>query len=1141
MVMSLYISRTFRERRLSTESESFPGGKVPVGSAAEARHLADRLGLMKDGPDAPADRPTAGEVAALALLDDAYQAILESHLRDRDATLVDRLLAILRAQLGLDLLDRLLLEFAEEFLGARFQDLALLVDGFSGRSTDNLDRGQIIKQIVVFWLLHENPAAKPIVSRIHSAPLLQVPAFRSLFVLMAEVLEKEPAYEGGESNLWEMLTRPQRLSPDSLSGQLFHLRQQWSSLLGDLTSRLDSFIGMMAEERAPRFPPGPGPTEAPRLEDAGEEVRFSPDRGWMAELVMVAKHTLVWLNQLGTTYQRPVERLDQVPDEELDRLARLGFNGLWLIGLWQRSPASRQIKHLCGNPEAEASAYSLVRYSVSDQLGGDQALADLQRRAAGFGIRLAADMVPNHTGLDSDWMVEHPDWFIGQTECPFPVYRFDGQDLSSRPEIGVYLEDHYFDRSDAAVVFKRIDHQTGAVRFIYHGNDGTSMPWNDTAQLDYLNPEVREAVIETIVDVARRFPIIRFDAAMTLARRHYQRLWFPAPGTAGDIPSRAEHGMSQEEFQAAMPQEFWRQVVDRVAEEAPDTLLLAEAFWLMEGYFVRTLGMHRVYNSAFMNMLRDGETEKFRQLIKETLVFDPGILKRYVNFMSNPDEQSAIEQFGDGDRFIGTSVLMSTLPGLPMFGHGQVEGFRERYGMEYRQAYWDEQPREDLLDRHLREVAPLLEERQTFADVSHFRLFDLVTFGGDVNGNVLAYSNGSGEDATLVLFNNSGFPAHGRVKTSVPFLPSSEGRGGDTETVEVAQALLPTTGDYWEFRDPRTAREFLVDDGDLRANGLEIDLAPWESRVLRDFRSAAFETEMASLMIQRIGSRGVDSLAAVRREIELEPMRAVFASALNKDLMRRLMKLPGGLSGLGEDDSLLEEMVAAVEEMGRSTGQTEVPTTSRLLALLTLPELARRLTASGDEEHKQAGRGLQGALQRRPEVLPALFCWVLITTLYDSVPDPDVIYPLRDLQLESTVLSKLISAGGEPETVGRLISVLEQALRAGWGRRPVAAPEAEEFQHDLLNDDEIRRTLGAHQFEGCEYIGREALESVIDWRLLLEAQAWSAGSDSSSRVPEEVGKWWQVLHRLASDAEESSYRTDQLGVVETAPLTPLTD
>jgi DNA-binding transcriptional ArsR family regulator len=42
-----------------------------------------------------------------------------------------------------------------------------------------------------------------------------------------------------------------------------------------------------------------------------------------------------------------------------------------------------------------------------------------------------------------------------------------------------------------------------------HGNDGTSMPWNDTAQLDYLKAEVREAVIQTILHVARNFPVSR--------------------------------------------------------------------------------------------------------------------------------------------------------------------------------------------------------------------------------------------------------------------------------------------------------------------------------------------------------------------------------------------------------------------------------------------------------------------------------------------------------------------------------------------------------------------------------------------------------------------------------------------------------
>ncbi len=169
-----------------------------------------------------------------------------------------------------------------------------------------------------------------------------------------------------------------------------------------------------------------------------------------------------------------------------------------------------------------------------------------------------------------------------------------------------------------------------------------------------------------------------------------------------------------------MPEEFWREVVDRVAKEAPDTLLLAEAFWLMEGYFVRTLGMHRVYNSAFMNLLRDEDNAKYRQVMKNTLEFDPEILKRYVNFMNNPDEHTAANQFGKGDKYFGICTLMATLPGLPMFGHGQIEGLTEKYGMEYKRAYWDEYPDQQLIERHAWQIFPLLKRRYLFSGVERF-------------------------------------------------------------------------------------------------------------------------------------------------------------------------------------------------------------------------------------------------------------------------------------------------------------------------------------------------------------------------------------------------------------------------------------
>ena len=279
-----------------------------------------------------------------------------------------------------------------------------------------------------------------------------------------------------------------------------------------------------------------------------------------------------------------------------------------------------------GDPEAIASAYSLDDYQIADDLGGTEGIENLCARAIRRGIRLASDMVPNHMGIDSCWVADHPDWFLSLDHSPYPSYTFSGPNLTQKESLGVYLEDRYYNRTDAAVVFKRKNFYTGEERYIYHGNDGTFLPWNDTAQLDFSKAAVREAVIQTILNVAHQFPIIRFDAAMTLAKEHIQRLWFPPPGQGGAIPSRSGRGMSQTEFDQAIPREFWREVVDRVAQEAPDTLLLAEAFWMMEGYFVRTLGMHRVYNSAFMHMMRDEDNKKYRQLIKNTLEFNPQIL-----------------------------------------------------------------------------------------------------------------------------------------------------------------------------------------------------------------------------------------------------------------------------------------------------------------------------------------------------------------------------------------------------------------------------------------------------------------------------------------------------------------------------------
>jgi hypothetical protein len=492
-------------------------------------------------------------------------------------------------------------------------------------------------------------------------------------------------------------------------------------------------------------------------------------------------------------------------------------------------------------------------------------------------------MVPNHMGIDSEWVIEHPEWFISRWESPFPSYSFEGPDLSTDSRIEIKLEDHYYDQSDAAVVFRVRHHRDGSTRFMYHGNDGTTFAWNDTAQLDYSKADVREHVIQVILDVARRFPIIRFDAAMVLAKRHVQRLWFPLPGAGGSIPSRAEDALSQEAFDALMPAEFWREVVDRVAVEVPGTLLLAEAFWLLEGYFVRTLGMHRVYNSAFMNMLRDEENAKYRSYLKKTVEFDPDILKRYVNFMSNPDERTAIDQFGSGDKYFGTSVLLATLPGLPMFGHGQVEGFTERYGMDFKQAMLDEKPNDDLVARHQQLIAPLLKKRHLFAESSNFVMYDFWNDHGAVDENVFAYSNRSGGERAVILFNNSYQSTHGTIHHSVGFLEKSTGALQQTSLANGLE-LADRGGLVFAFRDTVTGLEYLRRSSDFRERGLTLPLRGYQHVALLDWRELmSTASQPWDRLSDALNGSGVYSVEDALRQLRLRPLIEALHQAVNTE------------------------------------------------------------------------------------------------------------------------------------------------------------------------------------------------------------------------------------------------------------------
>ena len=826
--MEFHVSRTARDYYQFEDALFSLHGNVIFANFHAARQFAQKINQKRDLVNFPEKAVQAGQINAMGLIDEVLHFVMVMYRQQRNPQVISHAIAWLEQSVGEQQLNGALRKFSIDFPSVAVYRQEIDPETYLQGDTSGVPhREAILEEMLMLWLSNSNPALTPYLELFDDDALVKETSYRQIISSLHDFFETQPYFGPDNQNLIDMLRSPAITVPHSLSGQLEYIRTRWGNLLGGYLYRLLSSLDLIKEEEKAIFL-GPGPSLV--YEFAGLELepeRFTPDRDWMPSLVLLAKNAYVWLDQLTKKYKREINRLDMVPDEELDSLARWGFSGLWLIGLWERSPASKRIKQLRGNPDAVASAYSLYSYDIASDLGGDQAYQLLRDRAWKRGIRLASDMVPNHMGIDSPWVIEHPDWFVSLDYSPFPSYTFNGPNLSGDNRVGIYLEDHYYNNSDAAVVFKRTDFWTGSENYVYHGNDGTSMPWNDTAQLNYLNPDVREAVIQTILHVARKFSVIRFDAAMTLAKRHYQRLWYPEPGSGGDIPSRAEHGITKHQFDEAMPLEFWREVVDRVGQELPDTLLLAEAFWLMEGYFVRTLGMHRVYNSAFMNMLRDEKNQEYRLVIKNTLEFDPEILKRYVNFMNNPDERTAVDQFGKGDKYFGVSTMLATLPGLPMFGHGQIEGFTEKYGMEYRRAYWEEIPDPYLVERHEREIFPLLRRRYLFAEVDNFLMYDFFTPDGFVNEDVFAYSNRHGDERALIIYHNKYASTQGWIRMSAAYPVKATG-GDDRILVQktLGEGLgLHADNQYFTiFRDQTRGLEFIRNSLELHEKGLFVEL-----------------------------------------------------------------------------------------------------------------------------------------------------------------------------------------------------------------------------------------------------------------------------------------------------------------------------
>jgi hypothetical protein len=421
-----------------------------------------------------------------------------------------------------------------------------------------------------------------------------------------------------------------------------------------------------------------------------------------------------WLEGLSRREGRRVT-LGTVPDAVWERLKGLGFDIIYLMGVWQRSPIGRHIARSevslfeaydRGLPgwqpmDVPGSPFSISAYTPDLRIGGWDELDRLRDALHARGMRLVLDFVPNHTAFDHPWVTGHVGRYIAAS---LDTYRRAPRD------------------------YRLVEPTAGAPGFVACGRDPYFPAWTDAAQLNYFNPETRGAMIEQLSAIAAHCDGVRCDMAMLVLNDVFARTW-------NLVPPRTE---------------FWADV--RAA--LPDFMLIAEVYWDLE-YKLQQLGFTFTYDKRLYDRL----LHEPPSAVRDHLTAEREYQERSARFLENHDEPRSVTAFG-AERIEAAAAICGTTPGLRLYYDGQLEG-RQRFSPVQLGRWADEPLQPDvaaMYERLLRATAdPVFHEGE-------WKLLDVTASDWTTHENLIAYSWRSASAWALVVANPGRTRGEGHVQ-----------------------------------------------------------------------------------------------------------------------------------------------------------------------------------------------------------------------------------------------------------------------------------------------------------------------------------------------------------------------------------------
>jgi glycosidase len=418
-------------------------------------------------------------------------------------------------------------------------------------------------------------------------------------------------------------------------------------------------------------------------------------------------NTRVWLTELSTSLGRPAT-LDDIPDGQLDQLAKMGFDWIWFLSVWQTGPAGQRVSRTNHEWQREfeetlpdlreddiaGSGFAITGYTVHRGLGGDAALARLRERLRTRNLKLLLDFVPNHTGLDHPWVEDHPEYYISGSEL----------DLARAPQNYTWAR------------------RKGGDLLLAYGRDPYFPGWPDTLQLNYGNPATQKAMTGELMKIAGQCDGVRCDMAMLVLPDVFERTW----GLQAEL--------------------FWPNATKQVREKSPGFCFMAEVYWDLE-WALQQQGFDYTYDKRLYDRLREGHARPVRDHLRA----DPGYQNKMARFLENHDEPRAAATFSQ-ETHEAAAVITFLSPGLRFFHQGQFEGRRKRISPHLVRA--PKEPTEESLHRFYERLLPVL--RQPTVRDGQWQLLDCVPAweGNGTSDCFLAWVwQGPGEERRLVMVN----------------------------------------------------------------------------------------------------------------------------------------------------------------------------------------------------------------------------------------------------------------------------------------------------------------------------------------------------------------------------------------------------